>query len=70
MRSKEAKTTGANYQITELGIQHTDAYVNLRKKTLFASFQEEKLDTKGITDQLKSLIQVYTKSLHKLIIKS
>ena len=70
VRSKEAKNTGANYQITELGVQHTDAYVNLRKQTLFASFQEEELDIKGITDQLKSLIQVYIHSLHKLIIKS
>lgn len=68
--SSKEDNNGTSYQITEEGISHTDAYVNLRKETLFKAFEEDtEVNIKELTEQLRCLIRIYTKSFQNLIFK-
>lgn len=68
--SSKEDNNGTSYQITEKGISHTDAYVNLRKETLFVAFEEDaEVNIKELTEQLRCLIRIYTKSFQNLIFK-
>lgn len=68
--SSKADNNGISYQITEEGIKHTDIYAALRSKTLFTTFAEDKeINLKELTNQLKCLIRIYTKSFQNLIFK-
>lgn len=68
--SSKEENNGTSYQITEEGIKHTDAYTVLRRKTLFSAFAEDKeINIKELTNQLKCLIRIYTKSFQNLIFK-
>lgn len=68
--SSTEENNGTSYQITEEGIKHTDAYTVLRRKTLFTTFAEDKeINLKELTNQLKCLIRIYTKSFQNLIFK-
>lgn len=68
--SSKADNNGTSYQITEEGIKHTDIYAALRRKTLFTAFAEDtEINIKDLTDQLKYLIRIYTKSFQNLIFK-
>lgn len=68
--SSKEENNGTGYQITEEGIKHTDAYTVLWRKTLFTTFAEDKeINIKELTNQLKCLIRIYTKSFQNLIFK-
>ena len=68
--SSKEDNNGTSYQITEEGISHTDTYVNLRKETLFVAFEEDaEVNIKELTEQLRCLIRIYTKSFQNLIFK-
>lgn len=68
--SSKADNNGTSYQITEEGIKHTDIYAALRRKTLLTAFAEDtEINIKDLTDQLKYLIRIYTKSFQNLIFK-
>jgi predicted MarR family transcription regulator len=58
--SSKEDNNGTSYQITEEGISHTDAYVNLRKETLFVAFEEGKS-----IEEIKALVTEDEESVQK-----